>query len=86
MEETVIIKNSNYPIYVCVDNLLLNEYLGNELSNNKFAYEKISFAELTLKISELKKSLLILQTDEDEYHLIELSRRLKMFYNQQKEK
>ena len=80
MEETVIIKNSNYPIYVCVDNPLLNEYLGNELSNNKFAYEKISFAELTLKISELKKSLLILQTDEDEYHLIELSRRLKMFY------
>ncbi|HRG48784.1 MAG TPA: response regulator, partial [Leptospiraceae bacterium] len=80
MEEPVIIKNSNYPIYVCVDNPLLSEYLSNELSINKFAFEKISFAELTLKISELKKSLLILQTDEDEYHLIELSRRLKMFY------
>ena len=59
--ENPSIKNANYPIYLCVDNPLLGEYLANELSLNKFSFEKISFSELTMKISELKKSLLILQ-------------------------
>lgn len=35
------IKNTNYPIYLCVENALLGEYLANELSNNKFSFEKL---------------------------------------------
>ncbi|HNO23576.1 MAG TPA: hypothetical protein PKK94_11395, partial [Leptospiraceae bacterium] len=73
-------KNPDFPILVCVDNSLLRDYLALEFEEERFNTEFISREELVGRIPHLKKNLLVLQTDGDEFQLLETCRRIKMIH------
>lgn len=73
-------KNPNFPILVSIDNSLLNDYVEMELEAGRYYFEMISRENLISRIPELKKTLIIIQTDADEFQLLETCRRIKMIY------
>lgn len=73
-------KNPDFPILVCADNALLRDYLELEFEEERFNTEFVSREELIRRIPHLKKNLLVLQTDGDEFQLLETCRRIKMIH------
>jgi len=72
--------NSKIQIYLSIENQLYREYLEAYLLSNNYEYFSISKEKIYKMAGNLKNGILLLQSDSNEFELIELTKKLKRVY------
>lgn len=72
--------NQSGSLFLSIEDEVYLSYLKSCFSNTKFSYQEINFRDIYKRISELKKSIFILQSDSSEIELLDISRKIKRIY------
>ncbi len=70
----------NKKILLCIENKLYEQYLNDKLKENNFDYINVDFDKLAPTVAENQRGTLVLQSDSNEYELIEICKRLKRIF------
>jgi DNA-binding response OmpR family regulator len=72
--------NSKVQLFLNIENSLFREYLESSLLSNNYQFISVSKEKIYKMAGTLKNGILLLQSDSDEYEMIELSKKLKRVY------
>ncbi len=73
-------KNQSGSIFLSIEDETYHTYLKKCFAETKFSVQDIDYKEIYKRISELKKSIFILQSDKNEIELLDLARKIKRIY------
>jgi len=72
--------NEKIKIYLTIENEIYRDYLQNSFLANSYEVQNLTKEKVYKTVGTLVNGILLLQSDEDEIDLIEMSKKLKRVY------